>query len=71
MFANITIAPVSSNEVASRLVLAVACTAAMIALAVSPAIAAGKSSKAATSCSAVSAQAATFARVQLGVTKTC
>jgi hypothetical protein len=71
MFTNLTIAPVSSNEVASRLALALACTATMIALAVSPALAANHSAKAAATCSHVSAQAATFARVQLGVTKAC
>jgi hypothetical protein len=71
MFDNLTISPVSSNEVASRLVLALACTATMIAMAISPALAADHGAKAQTSCSAVSAQAATFARVQLGVTKAC
>jgi hypothetical protein len=71
MFSNLTINPVSSSEVAGRLALAVACTAAMFALAVSPAMAANRSAHTETSCKTVSAQAATFARVQMGVIKAC
>jgi hypothetical protein len=71
MFSNLTINPVSSTEVAGRLALAVACTVAMFALAVSPAVAASNAVRTQASCKIVSAQAATFARVQLGVAKAC
>jgi hypothetical protein len=71
MFDNLTINPVSSSEVAGRMALAIACTAAMFALAMAPAVAANTSAQTKSSCQAVSAQAATFARVQLGVAKAC
>lgn len=71
MFSNLTINPVSSSEVAGRLALAIACTVAMFALAVSPAVAANNAVRTEASCKTVSAQAATFARIQLGVAKAC
>ncbi len=71
MFDDLTIAPASSSEIAARLALAVACAATMMALAVSPAIAANDAAHDKQGCSTVSAQAATFARIQMGVSKTC
>jgi hypothetical protein len=71
MFDNLTISPVSNSEVAGRMALAIACSAAMFALAVAPAVAANTSAPTKNNCQAVSPQAATFARVQLGVVEAC
>ncbi len=71
MFSNLTINPVSSSEVAGRLALAIACSAAMFALAVSPAHAANASVHVDANCKTMSTQVATFARIQFGVAKAC
>jgi hypothetical protein len=71
MFSNLTINPVSSAEFAGRMALAIVCAATMFTLAVSPAMAANQAAISETSCRAISAQASTFARVQMGVAKAC
>jgi hypothetical protein len=73
MFEDLTISPVSKTEFTKRMLLAIACSAAMLYAALSPAIAANKQvvASASTSCEVVSGQAATFARVHMGVTEAC
>jgi hypothetical protein len=71
MFSNLTINPVSRSALAGRMALAVACAATMFALAVTPALAANATVQSNSRCDAVSVQAATFARVQMGVVKSC
>jgi hypothetical protein len=71
MFETLTIAPVPHSVMAGRMALAIACAATMFALAVSPAHAANHRVAAKSSCQAVSAEALTFARIQMGVVKIC